>query len=66
MMQAVAIVIAGVLIAAAILFTNRYSIATAQTRLVWRIDRLTGQISACAGFGTNYIRCESIPEQSSK
>ena len=41
-----AIVLAGVLIAASILFTNRWQIA-ADSSNVYRLDKLTGQIDSC-------------------
>ena len=55
----IAILLAGLLVAAAIVATNRYEItATGYSGLVYRLDRLTGAIVVC-----NHGReCQPISE----
>jgi len=52
---AIAIVIAGALIACALLFVNRWQIS-GTNELIWRLDRWSGRIAAC-----NLEACREIP-----
>ena len=42
-----AILIAGLLIAGAIVLTNRYEIVGGSGDAAWRLDRLTGEVVVC-------------------
>jgi hypothetical protein len=58
---AVAIGIAGVLIAAAILLSNRYAIERANVDSAWLIDQLTGDIRFCGVSATRGMGCVRFP-----
>lgn len=53
MKLAIAIVVAALIIAVALIISNRYSIETdSQHQVVWRVDHLTGDLVVC-GVGSN-------------
>ena len=53
-----AIVVAGAMIAAAILFAGRYEITTGPGQLAYRLDQWTGRVAVCLPSKSLGLRCQ--------
>jgi hypothetical protein len=62
----IAIVVAGVLIGAAVMLTNRYAVERADNYSVWLADRLTGRLWLCGVSSAQGNGCVRIPSEPSR